>query len=371
MFFILFHITCHTSLIDLLPITLGVFSHSSSESTFTMSFNSTITYTKVSPLAEEVIPKFAVAEKNNHGYIIDSTNIYFKCDNVVRVFNRATGELRLTLEGHEAIITTLSITDNSLISIDKNVVAKRWNTETGECVSTLTLNWESTDYANRPVFRRDNYIKVAYATDDKIIGACSDYTIRLWTQDETPKCTIFAYESNVVALHVHNNRVFASCRNGNVSIRVWNFSTEKHITEMFHNESAHNAYFTTITSSDDTIFAGDYHGNVLAWCSKTLKPTRIINRAVKYRNLYGMSIWAIHYQDNILTTGTYVNITDVAPFMSWNIKDSRKQAFVALLCMQRADYPSEIIHEIMSYFYITTFDRVNTYSPDGKFAKSL
>lgn len=335
-----------------------------------MAAHSTITYTKVSPLAEEAIPTFAVDRKDRHGYIIDSTNIYFKCGPIIRVFNRATGELRLTLEGHETNITTLSLTGNLLLSVDRNVIAKRWNTETGECVSTHTLNWEPTDYLGRPVYRKDNYIKVAYATDDKIIGACSDSTIRHWTIEDVPKCSVFAYKSNIVALHVHNNRVFASSRNGNVSIHVWDFATKKCSAELFHHASARNSHFTCITATNDAIYAGDYHGNVVSWCATTLEPIHLINRDIKVMNMFGMSIWALHCQDNILTTGTYVGIPDVVPFVSWRITDSRKQAVAALLCMQRSGYPPEIVHEIMSHFRLTPFDRVNTYSPDGKFAES-
>lgn len=363
----------YISLIDLPPSRLACFLvhiDSCNKSTFTMAAHSTITYTKVSPLAEEVIPTFAVDEKYTHGYIIDCTNIYFKCDTIIRVFNKATGDLRLILEGHETNITTLSLTGNLLLSIDENVIAKRWNTKTGECVSTYTFNWEPTDYLNRPVHRKDNYIKVAYATDDKIIGACTDDTIRLWTIEDVPKCTVFTYLYNVVALHVRNNRVFASSRNGNVSIHVWDFATKKCSAELFHHASARNSHFTCITSTDDTIYAGDYHGNVVSWCATTLEPFHLINRDIKFKNVHAMSIWALHCQDNILTSGTYVGIPDVVPFVSWRITDSRKQAFVALLCMHCLGYPPEIVYAIMSHFRLTPFDYVNTYAPDGKFVKS-
>lgn len=363
----------YISLIDLPPSRLACFLvhiDSCNKSTFTMAAHSTITYTKVSPLAEEVIPTFAVDEKYTHGYIIDRTNIYFKCDTIIRVFNKATGDLRLTLEGHETNITTLSLTGNLLLSIDKNVIAKRWNTETGECVSTYTLNWEPTDYLNRPVHRKDNYIRVAYATDNKIIGACTDSTVRFWTIEDAPKCTVFAYKFSIVALHVHNNRVFASCRNDNVSIYVWDFATKKHTAELFHHASAHNSHFTSITSTDDTIYASDYHGNVVSWCAKTLVPIHLINRNIKHKNMYVMGNWSVHCQNNILAIGTYVNIPGITPFESWNIIDSRKQAVVALLCMMRLGYPPEIVHVIMSHFRLTPFDYVNTYSPDGKFVKN-
>jgi WD40 repeat protein len=342
--------------------------------------SSIITYIKVA--APDVqIPKFAVDAKDTHGYIIDNTNIYFKCDNVVRVFNRTTGELRLTLEAHTSTITCLSMTGNILLSIDTNIVAKRWNTETGECVSTLTLNWEQVDYANRPVIRKTNYIQVAYAYNDKIIGACSDGIIRVWTQPNEPaQCnasvpeisvhgTYFAYSSNVVALIVHNDLVIVCCRNGNAELRIWDFKTTKHIADIRHYGSANKTSFMSITATDDTIFAGDYHGNIVSWCLKTLKPKNIIEPLkMSHINCHKSPILALHCQNDVLTSGKYVTVFGKSPFVSWHIIGRKKQAFVALLCMQRLDYPPEIIHEIMSHFHIVPHSAVNTYSADGKFA---
>jgi len=325
------------------------------------------TYRKITS-PEEQIPRFDVAYDDTHGYIIDNDNIYFKCrDMCIRVFNRTTGELRFTLGGHAAKIACLSMTGNILLSIDTDIIAKRWNTETGECISTITLKWEKTDYANRPVHRKKDYIQVAYAYNDKIIGACSDGIIRVWTHDS--EATRFAYRSNVVALIVHKDRVIASCRNGYSDIRIWDFTTTNHIADVCHHGSANNTSFMTITATDDTIFAGDYHGNIVSWCAKTFAPKEAIEPQLpSYRNLHKSPILALHCQDGVLTAGKYITTSVESSFLSWHIIDSKKQAFTALLCMQRLDYPPEIVHDIMSHFHIVPHSAVNTYSATGTFA---
>ncbi len=332
------------------------------------------TYRKITSPGEQV-PMFDVAYDDTHGYIIDNVNIYFKCsDMCIRAFNRTTGELRFTLGGHAAKIACLSITGNILLSIDTDIIAKRWNTDTGECISTVALKWEKTDYANRPVHRKKDYIQVAYAYNDEIIGACSDGIIRVWTHDS--EATRFAYLSNVAALLVHNDIMFTSSREQKSELRVWDFKRKTQIMWLTHHGSADETSFMSIAAINDTLIAGDYHGNIVSWNLKhrryghgafmpmsTLEPQN-----PSYRNIHKSPILALHCQNDVLTAGKYITTSDASSFLSWHIIDSKKQAFTSLLCMQRLDYPPEIVHEIMSHFHIVPHSAVNTYSATGTFA---
>ena len=153
----------------------------------------------------------------------------------------------------------------------------------------------------------------------KIIGACSDGIIRVWTHDS--EATRFAYLTKVVALIVHKDRVIASCRDGNADICIYDFTTTNHIADVCHHGSANNTSFMTITATDDTIFAGDYHGNIVSWSAKTFAPNAVIEpQSPSYSNLHKSPILALHCSGcDVLTAGKYITTSVrrvIVPFMA-------------------------------------------------------
>jgi WD40 repeat protein len=115
-----------------------------------------------------------------------------------------------TWTGHETSIYSLYITESDLYSTSADKTARKWDLETGKCVST---------------FEHLDFVKCAMAVGPYLITGSRDEFIRIWDLS-TDKCVkeIVGHFDEVSCLAFHDNKLWSGSID--CTIRSWNIKEQ-------------------------------------------------------------------------------------------------------------------------------------------------
>ncbi len=236
---------------------------------------------------------------SHDGSTIASVRSRIGIEDIVHLWNVATGEKKTTLTGHkipraEAVAFSL---DGDTIAVsawyqDKGL--RLWNAQTGQYKTTLT--------GNTSLIRC-----IVYSPDgNMIIAGCQDGTICLWNARTGKHITTLTGHKNVVSSidYSPDGKIIASASTDE-TVRLWESATGEHIATLKAEKplfSRKKTHFSTISYSPDgdTIAAGSFwNGEVYIWDVRTGKQQNVFKAHISM-------LTSLEYASNanIIVTGS-------------------------------------------------------------------
>ncbi|WVF68480.1 pre-mRNA-splicing factor PRP46 [Kwoniella sp. CBS 6097] len=230
---------------------------------------------------------------------VDPGNQWFATgagDRVVKIWDLASGELKLSLTGHISTIRGLAVSDRHpyLFSCAEDKMVKCWDLETNKVIRHYhghfsgvyslavhpTLDvlvtagrdasvrvWDMRSRAN--IFTLTGHTSTVASVqtqdaDPQIISGSMDSTVRLWDL-AAGKCmtTLTHHKKSVRALAIHPTEYsFASASAGGNNIKKWKCPEGLFV----HNFVGHEAIINTLSvNSEGVMFSGADNGSLTMW----------------------------------------------------------------------------------------------------------
>ena len=175
----------------------------------------------------------------------------------IHLWDVATGEQRLSWQGHDDWIRSIAFSPNGqlLATGSEDVTIRLWEVKTGRCLNTLTGH--------------ETWVRsVTFSPDGQTLASSSDdRTIRLW-QVATGECC------NVLEGHTGTVRSVAFSPDGTTlasgsrdkRVNLWNVATGKCVRTLHHVRSVRSVAFSP---DGQTLASGSSDGNVNLWDAET------------------------------------------------------------------------------------------------------
>ncbi|KAJ1554160.1 POC1 centriolar protein A, partial [Cladochytrium tenue] len=178
----------------------------------------------------------------------------------IRVWDAATGELRLVLEGELGAVLSVAVSQNGrfVVSGSDDGIARVWNTSTGELVSVL----ESHD--DRAV------VSVVISPDgDYIVSAGADKTARVWeTGTGKLRLTMERHTDSVNSVAISRDGLRVASGSSDHTIRVWDpKSGSEHMVLQGHTDSVRAV--AVVGTKGAQYVSGSYDNTVRLWDATT------------------------------------------------------------------------------------------------------
>ncbi|KAI0141293.1 putative pre-mRNA splicing protein [Pestalotiopsis sp. NC0098] len=214
-------------------------------------------------------------------------------DRTIKIWDLATGNLRLTLTGHISTVRGLAVSPRHpyLFSCGEDKMVKCWDLETNKVIRhyhghlsgvyTLSLHptldvlvtggrdgavrvWDMRTRANVHVLsgHKQTVADVkTQAADPQIISASLDATVRMWDLAAGKTMGVLTHhKKGVRALALHPTEfTFASASTG--SIKQWKCPEGA----FMQNLDGHNAVINSLAANEDVLFSGGDNGSMSFW----------------------------------------------------------------------------------------------------------
>ncbi len=180
-------------------------------------------------------------------------------DNSVKIWDRATGKLLKTLEGHTSIVTSVAISkDGKTIvsgSYDKSI--KIWDRATGKLLKTLEGHTST-------VF------SVSISQDAKyIVSGSYDKTVKIWARESGKLLKTLDENASVVSLSISKNAKYIVTGLSDNSIKIWARESGKLLKTLEGHTSI--VYSVSISQDAKYIVSGSNDKTVKIWARESGK----------------------------------------------------------------------------------------------------
>jgi len=175
-------------------------------------------------------------------------------DNTVKIWDRISGEHKITLNGHTDGVTSVAFSPdgNTLASGSWDNTVRIWDATTGEQITTLNGH-------------TDRITSVAFSSDGNTLASGSwDNTVRIWNATTGEQITTLKGHTdriNAVAFSPDGD-TFAT-GSDDQTIRLWKTTDLKHITTL--NGHAEEIYSIAFSPDSNTIATGSVDNTVRLW----------------------------------------------------------------------------------------------------------
>ncbi|KAL9608819.1 MAG: hypothetical protein Q9167_006354 [Letrouitia subvulpina] len=223
-------------------------------------------------------------------------------DRTIKIWDLASGTLRLTLTGHISTVRGLAVSPRHpyLFSCGEDKMVKCWDLETNKVIRhyhghlsgvyTLSLHptldvlvtggrdgvarvWDMRTRSNIHVLSGHKQTVtdlITQATDPQVITSSLDSTVRMWDLAAGKTLGVLTHhKKGVRALTAHPIEwTFASASTG--SIKQWMFAKENSNVALMQNFDGQNAIINTLSVNEDNVlFSGADNGSMSFWDWKT------------------------------------------------------------------------------------------------------
>jgi WD40 repeat protein len=187
----------------------------------------------------------------------DASTLISGCsDDTIKVWNLTNGQLQRTLVGHTHTVTALAISPNGQIiasgSYDGTI--KLWDKDTGEVRHTLETYYEEA---------RKQIACLVFSPDGQILysgsGGGNTFYWDANTGKELGSLGQMSLGSQLLAMSA-DGRTLAGTYAGNFIVNDLPRGTRR-----FRIKTGHNSASLAISRDGETVFIGDYHGNIHLW----------------------------------------------------------------------------------------------------------
>ncbi|CCG81807.1 putative Cell division control protein Cdc4 [Taphrina deformans PYCC 5710] len=200
-------------------------------------------------------------------------------DSNINIFDVRTGELRMTLEGHEGGVWALQYLGNTLVSGSTDRTVRIWDMSTGQCLQVLEGHTSTVRCLQiLPMYSED-----ASSSGHIIITGSRDSTLRIWklpevareapastpTQAKNPDELGSQYFLRSLLGHTQSVRALAADRDIVVSgsydcsVRVWQIATGKCLWKLTGH--AQKVYSVVLDYSQNRCISGSMDCKVKIW----------------------------------------------------------------------------------------------------------
>ena len=175
-------------------------------------------------------------------------------DYKVRVWDVKTGEIELTLEGHEksTLPVAFSPDEKYLVTGSLDRTVKVWNAKTGELMKSLEKH-------------SDNIYDVEFHPGGKYFATCSrDMTIRLWNfESGEVVMTYIGHDKGILDIEFtpDGNHLLSASFDG--SVRLWQTKTGKMVYTFSDHEGIVNCI--AVNSKGDLLASGGADNKLMLW----------------------------------------------------------------------------------------------------------
>lgn len=227
-------------------------------------------------------------------------------DNLIKVWDLKTGELKRTLKGHNSSVRDLAIAGNILVSAESNYeTVKVWNFRSGDLKRSFTGDnyfWFSSiaiseDGTILVSASQDETIKIRDLTTGRLQKIADPFTGRL-------RHPLIANKHSIRTLIVSDNHIINASRNNTITVRNLETGALEQLLK------GHNSEVNSLAVSGNTLVSGSQDRTIRIWNLTTGKLERTIRN---YFDPIPRSI-AISEDGNKLVTGSYrtIKIWDLA-----------------------------------------------------------
>jgi WD40 repeat protein/NAD-dependent dihydropyrimidine dehydrogenase PreA subunit len=200
-------------------------------------------------------------------------------DHCIRIWNLKNYELMKTLKGHDARITTITLTPNEkyIISGSDDKTIKIWKFSPSEMNDLIDTTSDANDDLIHTIRGHDKKINSVIITPDgnNILSASDDNTIKTWDLYSRNLIETFeTHEEGVTSIAISLDGKFMLSSGGqikkNKTIKVWSMDDKTLIKEL----KKHKSYITSIKFSHDGSWfcSSSNDGEIIIWDYQTQKP---------------------------------------------------------------------------------------------------
>lgn len=211
-------------------------------------------------------------------------------DNMVRIFEAQTGNLKYTLKGHNAPIShVLFFGENKLISASRDGILKIWNCNTGELVASMQAHTGNI-----------NALKLQ-PNGSLIVTGGNDQTVKLWNLQSNALVGVYSGHNAPVMdvdFSPDGKQLISSSRDN--TIKVWNLNNKLAATlkdsnaEILFCEYSPSGEYVLSLSSDQTVNLWDaQHFTLLATYKKPYTSEKVGAITRQYLALLGANYQTI------------------------------------------------------------------------------